>query len=54
VKNLIIRQNWESIALPVSKEFCVEMRIDGKVLEPLIKVFGEPGKVQSAIEELTR
>ena len=49
VRNLIIPANWSAIAAPIAKEFSVEMCVSGTVIEPTVKVFGRPEKVQEAV-----
>lgn len=49
VKNLIIPGNWTSIAHPIAKEFSVEMCVSGTVVEPTVRVFGKPKKIEEAI-----
>ena len=49
MKNLIIPGNWASIALPIAREFSVEMCVSGSVIEPTVKVFGKAKKIEEAI-----
>ena len=49
MKNLIIPGNWTSIAHPIAKEFSVEMCVSGTVVEPTVRVFGKPKKIEEAI-----
>ena len=54
VKNLIIPGNFAAIALPIAKEYSVEMCVSGTVAEPTIKVFGRPKRIEQAICALAK
>ena len=52
MKNLIIPGNWASIAVPIEKEFSVEMCVSGSVVEPTVKIFGKSIGIVKAMRAL--